>query len=579
MKFQTDSTADPEFLQKQAANLACGPDQTCFRVLAIDIGNTQTVIGWFDADALRCTARWGTVREDADDLLDRELSGFFSRYNLNPAQLDAIGISSVVPPATPQLVEALGRYTGLEPVLASVRTATIPIRVDVPEKIGADRIANAAAAARLYPLPAIVMDVGTATTISVIDATGNLVGGSISLGLQNSARALHQVTAQLPLSDLASPPSQIGRNTEDSIRSGLLNGTAAMLEGLAERMSGELGRPATLILTGGLSGRLIHHFRKPVRHDPELLLKGLRLIALGGQPATVVRPLSGRRLGIIGAGRLGVGLGLYLASRGIALAGYYSRNFLSAEKAARLTGSKAFRNLNEVTAFSDMILIATPDGEIAGVARQVAGRLVSGQWLMHASGSLSAEILRAALPDNPAVGVLSLHPMLAFASRDMMPETIETASISLEGDAAVAGEWAMALTDWNHPVIQLTAGQKPLYHLASVWASNLTLAVIAQSCAYLETLGLSHKEAERAVWPLVQASMENFRAHGMPGALTGPVERNDVETIRHHLQAMPEQDQTLYCQLSAILLEQARLRHHNRKDQALADLLNSGGSS
>ena len=144
MKFQTDSTADPEFLQKQAANLACGPDQTCVRVLAIDIGNTQTVIGWFDADALRCTARWGTVREDADDLLDRELSGFFSRYNLNPAQLDAIGISSVVPPATPQLVEALGSYTGLEPVLASVRTATIPIRVDVPEKSGAARIATGA---------------------------------------------------------------------------------------------------------------------------------------------------------------------------------------------------------------------------------------------------------------------------------------------------------------------------------------------------------------------------------------------------------------------------------------------------
>jgi len=240
-----------------------------------------------------------------------------------------------------------------------------------------------------------------------------------------------------------------------------------MLEGLADRMSGELGRPATLILTGGLSSRLIHHFRKPVCHDPELLLKGLRLIALGGQPPAIVRPLTGRRLGIIGAGRLGVGLGLYLASRGVALAGYASRSFLSAEKAARLTGSKAFRNLDEVVAFSDMILIATPDGEITAVARRLAGRLVSGQWLMHASGSLSADILRDCLPDKPEVGVLSLHPMLAFASRDMMPEAIETASISLEGDAAVADEWAAALSDWNHPVIRLPAGQKPLYHLAT----------------------------------------------------------------------------------------------------------------
>lgn len=556
-----------------------GPDQTCVRVLTIDIGNTQTVVGWFETDKLRCTARWGTVREDADDLLDRELTAFFGRYNLNPAQLDAIGIASVVPPATPQLVEALRHYTGLEPVLTSARTATIPIRVDVPEKIGADRIANAVAAARLYPLPAIVMDVGTATTISVIDATGTLVGGSISLGLQNSARALHQVTAQLPLSDLASPPAQIGRNTEDSIRSGLLNGTAAMLEGLAERMSGELGRPATLILTGGLSGRLIHHFRKPVRHDPELLLKGLRLIALGGLPAAGIRPLSGRRLGIIGAGRLGVGLGLYLASRGIALSGYASHNFLSAERAARLTGSKAFRSLEEVVASSDMILIATPDGEIAGVASRLASRLTSGQWLIHASGSLPAEILRPDPSQDKPVLVLSLHPMLAFASRDMMPEAIETASISLEGDAAVAEEWALTLMDWNHPVIRLTAAQKPLYHLASVWASNLTLAVVAQSCAYLETLGLSHKQAEQAVWPLVQASLENFRNHGLPGALTGPVERNDVETIRQHLVAMPEQDQLLYCQLSQRLLAQARLRHHNRNDQELADLLNSGGSS
>lgn len=554
-------------------------EQSCVRVLAVDIGNTQTVIGWFEDDVLRCTARWGTVREDADDLMDRELSGFFDRYNLNPGQLDAIGIASVVPPATPQLVEALSRFTGLQPVLTSARTSIIPIRVDVPEKIGADRIANAVAAARLYPLPAIVMDVGTATTVSVIDATGSLVGGSISLGLQNSARALHQVTAQLPLSDLASPPAQIGRNTEDSIRSGLLNGTAAMLEGLADRMSGELGRPATLILTGGLSSRLIHHFRKPVCHDPELLLKGLRLIALGGQPPAIVRPLTGRRLGIIGAGRLGVGLGLYLASRGVALAGYASRSFLSAEKAARLTGSKAFRNLDEVVAFSDMILIATPDGEITAVARRLAGRLVSGQWLMHASGSLSADILRDCLPDKPEVGVLSLHPMLAFASRDMMPEAIETASISLEGDAAVADEWAAALSDWNHPVIRLPAGQKPLYHLASVWASNLTMAVIARSCAYLETLGLSHKDAEQAVWPLIKASINNFHAHGLPGALTGPVERNDVDTIRHHLAAMPAEDRALYCQLSAILLEQARLRHHNRNDQELADLLKSGGPS
>jgi len=80
-------------------------EQSCVRVLAVDIGNTQTVIGWFEDDVLRCTARWGTVREDADDLMDRELSGFFDRYNLNPGQLDAIGIASVVPPATPQLLK------------------------------------------------------------------------------------------------------------------------------------------------------------------------------------------------------------------------------------------------------------------------------------------------------------------------------------------------------------------------------------------------------------------------------------------------------------------------------------------
>jgi type III pantothenate kinase len=547
------------------------------RVLTVDIGNTQTVIGWFDGPVLRCTARWGTVREDADDLLDRELSGFFNRYGLQPASLDAIGIASVVPPATPQLVEALRSYSSLEPVLVSARTAPIPIRVDVPEKIGADRIAVAVAAARLYPLPAIVMDVGTATTVTVVDATGSLIGGSISLGLQNSARALHQVTAQLPLSDLASPPTQIGRNTEDSIRSGLLNGTAAMLEGLAERMSGELGRPATLILTGGLSGRLIHHFRKPVHHDPELLLKGLRLIAVGDATTAASRPLGGRRLGIIGAGRLGTGLGLYLCSRGVLLSGYASRHFLSAEKAARLTGSQAFHSPDDLAQGSDMILIATPDSEIEGVARSLSPLLSAGQWLLHASGSLPSAILRAAIPDRPDIAVLSLHPMLAFASRDQMPEAIETATFALEGDPDIAQAFSAALQDWNHPLIRLSASQKPLYHLASVWASNLSLAVIARSCAYLEQLGLDHRQAEQAVWPLIRASLENFHVHGLPGALTGPVERNDAATIRQHLSAMPETDIELYRQLSLILLEQARRRHPGRKDAELAELLNPGG--
>lgn len=435
-------------------------------VLVVDIGNTRTVIGWFNTNEPAWTDHWMTHRDDQSESLPIIIQSIIVTHGEVLANLSALVIASVVPNATQELVDALASICTLKPIQVSSTTAGIQILVDYPERVGADRIANAVAAS-LYPLPVLVMDTGTATTLTVVDSDGSLIGGTISLGLLSSARALHQMTAQLPLSDLARPTAQIGRNTEDSIRSGLLNGTAAMLEGMADRIASEMNQNLTLVLTGGNASRLLPHFRRPLVHDPHLLLKGLYLIAIThlnqgssirkvsvGQPQIAKpashqvnhqtslpvssaglhaeKPLGGKSIGLIGAGRLGVTFGAYLAQRGFCVSGYASLSLSSTSHAARVTGSKAFPSLESMAYDSEVILITTPDDKIAGIVRQLAEFLRDGHWLMHCSGSLAASLIRSQLTDKSAsVQVASIHPMFAFSHRDGRIDGLETSAFAI----------------------------------------------------------------------------------------------------------------------------------------------------
>lgn len=564
-------------------------------ILVIDIGNSQTVFGWFADGCLQAVFRQPTPgnrpnsqQPPADDRQHDDWASELARQLADrpTANLSAIVIASVVPPVTAGLVDACRHLTGLEPILAGPDTAGIPMRVDYPLKVGTDRIANAVAAAGRFPLPVIVMDLGTATTLSVVNRDGHFIGGTISPGLQTAARALHQQTAQLPLSDLGAPAAAIGRNTEACIRSGLVLGSAAMLEGLASRMEAELGEPATLVLTGGLASRVRAHLNRPSFYEPDLLLLGLVQIArqqlangrgpvpaaAAGDPQPLPR-LAGRRIGLVGAGRVGITLGAYLARHGFNIAGYLSRSPESARQAARITHSQAFSSAAALMADADCILITTPDDQIAAIARDLLRSARSGQWLMHCSGSQTAGVLADRTATVDGIALASLHPMAAFSQRTGQCDNLVAACFALEGDETAVAAWRLALTSLGHPVIRLTAGQKPLYHLANVLAANLSLSLVSLACQYLVRLGLTDGEAAAAVLPLLQANLDNFNRLGLPGALTGPIDRNDPGTIRKHLAAIPPDDRSFYIHLSRHLLALARQKHPGRDDHLLASLL------
>lgn len=251
-------------------------------ILTIDIGNTQTVIGLFKDGQLSWTSRIKTdsLRSAVDTLI--WLSGELAAHAADPAQIRQSALVSVVPSAVPALVDAVCQLTGHSPVIADRHTAGIELDIDQPETLGSDRIISALAALCRHPLPAIIIDLGTATTISIIDADSRFIGGTISPGLQTAAKALHQATAQLPQVEItqAAAIPLIGNTTADCIRSGIIQGTAAMLDGMIDRFEQQLGQPATRIITGGLALAVIPYCQHKLSHEPDFLLEGLYELAI-----------------------------------------------------------------------------------------------------------------------------------------------------------------------------------------------------------------------------------------------------------------------------------------------------------
>lgn len=243
-------------------------------LLVVDIGNTNILVGLFDgkrwANSWRLTSRQEMTADEVVVLL----SGL-----LGPDRVDGGIVASVVPPLTHQVLEAIRRLTGIDPleVAPGIRTG-LKIRTDNPQEVGADRIVNAVAALALHGGPAVVVDFGTATTLDVITAEGEYLGGVICPGPKLGAEALALRTARLPRVDLNLPSRVIGRNTVDSIRSGLMHGHAAMVDGLVIRIERELGQPVKVVATGGLAALLAPCLQRIDAVDPWLTLEGLRLL-------------------------------------------------------------------------------------------------------------------------------------------------------------------------------------------------------------------------------------------------------------------------------------------------------------
>ncbi|MCI8553665.1 MAG: type III pantothenate kinase [Clostridiales bacterium] len=248
-------------------------------LLALDMGNTNITIGVFDGEKLVLESRMTTDRTKMTDQYAVELLDILRLYQVQPDHFDGAVICSVVPPLDHAIRRAVRKVTGVSPLMVGpgIRTG-VNIRIDDPAQLGPDLLVGAVAATAKYGAPCIIWDLGTATTMSVVDREGIFRGGAIMPGVGVSLDTLTSSTSLLPRISLEAPPHTIGANTIESMQSGAVFGTAALLDGMCDRVLEELGYTAAIVATGGLGHEIIPHCRHHILYDDKLLLEGLRLV-------------------------------------------------------------------------------------------------------------------------------------------------------------------------------------------------------------------------------------------------------------------------------------------------------------
>jgi type III pantothenate kinase len=251
-------------------------------LLVVDVGNTQTHFGVFPPGSNTVSEHWrfATVRDSTGDELGAKLANLLALRGLSFEDVNRSIVSSTVPQLSEQWTQMAERYLG-HPMLVvgpSIRTG-MPIRIDNPREVGADRLVNAVAAYERVGDTCVVVDFGTAITYDAVSAAGEYLGGIITPGAEISIDALYDRAAKLPKVELAEPRALIGKSTVDAIRSGIVYGFAGQVEGIVARLRRELGAATTVIATGGLAGVLVPFIRETIDDVDDLLtLTGLRLI-------------------------------------------------------------------------------------------------------------------------------------------------------------------------------------------------------------------------------------------------------------------------------------------------------------
>ena len=248
-------------------------------ILAVDVGNSNIVIGGIDGMEILFEARLRTDTTKTSDEYCIDLKMILEVYHVNSSDVEGAIISSVVPQVLNSMKTAVVKLTGHTPLVVGPGLKTgLNIKIENPAQTGADLVVGSVAALREHKAPLIVIDMGTATTMIVLDETGALIGGSISPGMKISMDALTGRTALLPGLQLDQPKKAIGRNTIDCMRSGIMLGAACMLDGMVERMEEELGAKTTVVITGGIARFVVPMCRTPMVYDKDLLLKGLAIL-------------------------------------------------------------------------------------------------------------------------------------------------------------------------------------------------------------------------------------------------------------------------------------------------------------
>ena len=248
-------------------------------ILTIDIGNSNIVLGAVEGEQILFEARLRTDATKTSDEYCIDLKMILEVYGVAADQVEGAIIASVVPQVLNSMQTAMKKLTGKTALVVGPGLKTgLNIKVENPSQTGADLVVGSVAALREHKAPLIVIDMGTATTIVVLDKDGAFIGGSISPGVKISMDALTERTALLPGLQLDQPKKAIGRNTIDCMRSGIMLGTACMLDGMVERMEAELGCQATVVATGGIAKFVIPLCKREMIYDKDLLVKGLAIL-------------------------------------------------------------------------------------------------------------------------------------------------------------------------------------------------------------------------------------------------------------------------------------------------------------
>ena len=248
-------------------------------ILTIDIGNSNIIFGGFSENDLKFVARMATDTKRTSDEYASNILSILALHSVQKKEITGAIISSVVPPLNRVIKKAVRLIYGVEPLLVGPGIKTgIGIQCDNPSSVGADIICACVAAHNIYGSPSLIVDIGTATKMSVVNGKGAFIGVSIIPGVMMGLNALSEHTAQLPKIDLSAPPAVIGKNTIDCMKSGVIFGNASLIDGMIERISEEYGEKLKVYVTGGLAPTVIPHCKHEMTLDRHLVLKGLNIL-------------------------------------------------------------------------------------------------------------------------------------------------------------------------------------------------------------------------------------------------------------------------------------------------------------
>ena len=278
------------------------------------------------------------------------------------------------------------------------------------------------------------------------------------------------------------------------------------------------------------------------------------------------------KIGFIGAGKVGFSLGKYFSENCIELSGYFDVNSTDSIEAAKFTNSKVYESLEEVITNSSFIFITTPDYAIESTFNKIKNFNIKDKFICHCSGSLSSNSLKDI--NNFGAFGYSVHPMYAFSNKYSSYKHLKSAYFSIEGNTNYIHIIKSFFEGLGNKTLILSSEQKSLYHLSNVTVSNLVLSLLEIGSSYLENFGLTKNEALSALFPLIENNISNIKNSDFLDSLTGPIERNDLDTILKHLSVIPSNDKVLYKRLSSNLVKIAKEKHPSR-DYSEIDLITS----